>query len=69
MKTIRKNAREEIRISRSEFKGYDLINVRVWFQDRETGTMRPGQNGLAFRAGLVDEIIDALLDAKASVHG
>ena len=69
MKAISKNAREEIRISRSEFKGYDLINVRVWFQDRETGAMRPGKDEIAIRAALVDEIIDALLDAKASVHG
>jgi hypothetical protein len=64
MKTIRKNAREEIRVARTEYKGFDLINVRVWFEDRETGTMRPGKDGLAFRAGLVDEVIDALLDAK-----
>lgn len=64
MKAIRKNAREEYRVTRAEFKGYDLINIRVWLEDRETGTMRPGKDGLAFRAGLVDEVIDALLDAK-----
>jgi hypothetical protein len=62
--TIRKNAREEIRVTRGDFKGHDIVGLRVWFQDRETGEMRPGKDGLAFRAELVDEIIEALRAAK-----
>src|SRR5271154_1247184 len=63
--TVRKNAREEIRITRGDFKGFDVVGVRVWFQDRESGEMRPGKDGLAFRAELVDEIIEGLRAAKA----
>ena len=63
--TIRKNGREEIRVTRGDFKGFDVVGVRVWFQDRDTGEMRPGKDGLAFRAELVDEIIEALRAAKA----
>jgi len=63
MKTIRKNAREEIRVARVEYKGYDLVNLRIWFR-ADDGSMRPGRDGFAIRAGLVDELIDALLDAK-----
>jgi hypothetical protein len=62
--TIRKNAREEIRISRSEFKGYDIVHIRVWFKDHDTGEMRPSRHGLAFRAELVDEVIEGLQAAK-----
>ena len=62
--TVRKNAREEIRVTRGAFKGFDVIGVRVWFQDRDTGEMRPGKDGLAFRAELVDEVIAALQAAK-----
>jgi hypothetical protein len=62
--TVRKNAREEIRITRGDFKGFDVVGVRVWFQDRDTGVMRPGKDGLAFRAELVDEIIEGLRAAK-----
>jgi hypothetical protein len=62
--TVRKNAREEIRITRGDFKGFDVIGVRVWFQDRDTGEMQPGKGGLAFRAELVDELIEALRAAK-----
>ena len=28
--TVRKNAREEIRITRGDFKGFDVVGVRVW---------------------------------------
>ncbi len=66
--TIRKNAREEIHITRGEYKGHDVVGVRVWFQDRDTGEMRPGKDGLAFRAELVDEIIEALQAAKDGRH-
>ena len=62
--TVRKNAREEIRFTRGDFKGRDIVNLRVWFQDRDTGEMRPGKDGLAFRAELVEEIIECLRAAK-----
>jgi hypothetical protein len=62
--TIRKNTREEIRVTRGEYKGHDIIAVRVWFEDRETGEMRPGKDGLAFRVDLVDEVIEGLQAAK-----
>jgi hypothetical protein len=45
--TIRKNSREEIRVTRGDFKGHDIIGVRVWFEDRGTGEMRPGKDGIA----------------------
>ena len=55
---IQKNAREEIRITRENFKGNDLVNVRVWYHDG--AEMRPGKQGLAFRVELLPQILDAL---------
>ena len=62
--TVRKNAREEIRVTRGDFKGHDIVGLRVWFEDRASGEMRPGKDGLAFRAELVDELIEGLKAAK-----
>lgn len=56
---IRKNAREVIRIERQDFKGHDLINIRVFF-DAGEGEMKPGKQGVAFRAALLPDILDAL---------
>ena len=56
---IRKNAREEIRITLDDFKGHQLVNLRVWF-DAGNGEFRPGKQGLAFRLDLLPEVLKAL---------
>ncbi|WP_062561005.1 transcriptional coactivator p15/PC4 family protein [Paracoccus aminovorans] len=63
---IKKNGREEIRITAENFKGHDLINIRVWFDDG-TGTMRPGKQGMAFRLDLLPTVMETL--GKASKSG
>ena len=57
--SIRKNAREELRIERQEYRGHDMINLRVWFDDG-TGEYRPGKQGIAFKAELLMDVLDAL---------
>ena len=61
MRIIQKNAREEIRIERTDFKGHDLINVRVFYDDG-SGDKRPSKQGIALRTELLPEIVDALCD-------
>lgn len=56
---IRKNSREVIRVSREEFNGHDLVNIRVFF-DAGGGDMKPGKQGVAFRAALLPELQAAL---------
>lgn len=60
--TIRKNAREEIRVGLQDFKGRQIAAVRVWFQ-AEDGSMRPGKDGLNFKVELLPELADALAKA------
>ena len=62
--TIKKNTREEIRVTRGEFKGHDMVNVRV-FYDAGDGEMKPGKQGVAFRAVLLPEVLNALCAIKA----
>lgn len=65
MAAIRKNAREEIRITLDDFRGYQLVNLRVWF-DAGDGEYRPGKQGLAFRADLLSEVLEALRALEGS---
>lgn len=62
MTTIRKNAREEIRVTVDTFKGQELCNLRVWYEDG--GEYRPGKQGLAVRLALLPDLIDALTAAQ-----
>lgn len=60
--TIKKNAREELRISIDEFKGQTLCNLRIWYEDGNE--YHPGKQGLALRLALLPDLIAALQKAQ-----
>ncbi|AZF90286.1 MAG: hypothetical protein BPH100C_225 [Phage 5P_2] len=57
---IEKNKREQIRIEATEFKGQDLVDIRVYYQDQADGEWKPSKKGIAFKTELLPEIIKAL---------
>jgi len=61
---IDKNAQEEIIVQLTEFKGYDLVDLRVWVKSLvgETGT--PTKKGLTVKPDLLPELIEALQEAE-----
>ncbi len=59
MAEITTNSREILHVNRGEFKGHDMVNVRVFF-DAGEGEMKPGKQGVAFRAALLPDVLDAL---------
>ncbi|WP_454917296.1 transcriptional coactivator p15/PC4 family protein [Xanthobacter sediminis] len=67
--TIRKNAREEIRVSLGEYNGHQLFSARVWFE-ADDGSMRPSKAGLAFRVDRLPDFAEAVQAAlKAQEDG
>lgn len=58
--SIPKNSREELRISRSDFRGHVLATLRVWYQPDDDNEMRPGKQGVAFKIDKLPAVIDAL---------
>ena len=60
--SIKKNSREEIRVSLDLFNGHRLFNMRVFFE-AEDGSMRPGKNGLAFKVDKLEEFAAAVTTA------
>lgn len=56
---IRKNQREVYRIMRRTFRGHKLVDVRVWFDDADTGERRPGK-GVSIKAEALPEIVKVL---------
>lgn len=59
MIAVRKNLREEIRITQENFRGHDLLNIRVFYRN-DDGKWRPGKQGVAIRMELVPEFLGAL---------
>lgn len=65
--TVQKNAREELRISLSEFKGYNLVSQRVWYR-AEDGEWRPSKAGVVIRVERLQDLIDGLLAAQEATE-
>ena len=65
--TIPKNAREELSISLTEFKGYNLVSQRVWYR-ADDGEMRPSKAGVVIRIERLPELIEGLQAAQAAAQ-
>lgn len=65
--TIKKNSREEVRVSLDEFRGHHLVNVRV-FYDAGDGEMKPGKQGIAVKVELLPELLSALVAAEMTAR-
>ncbi len=68
--TIKKNSREEIRVGLDEFEGRPIFQARVYY-DPGDGDMRPGKNGIGFKAELLADFADGVSLAleKARARG
>jgi hypothetical protein len=67
--TLQMNSFEEIRVELTEFRGYDLVNLRVWAKPRDGGSERiPTKAGIACKVALLPELIAALQKAEAEAR-
>lgn len=57
---FKKRKNEEVRISRGEFKGHQLINIRIFYSD-EDGEMRATRKGVTFDLNLFSEFRRAIM--------
>ena len=65
MREFQKNDRGEmVRIVREDYRGTDLVNIRVWYR-ANNGEMRPSKAGIAINGGQIDQLIEALQAVKA----
>jgi len=64
IKDIKKNNNEIIRIEVSEFKGQDLINIRIWYlsHDYNSGdaVYKPTQKGVTLNISEYNELKDGI---------
>ena len=65
MREFQKNDRGEmVRIVREDYKGTDLVNIRVWYR-ADNGEMRPSKTGITINGNQIDQLIEALQAVKA----
>ena len=61
--TIAKNTRETVRVELDEYRGHQLLSVRVWFSDN-AGEARPSPKGLSVDVRHLPALRAALDDAE-----
>jgi hypothetical protein len=62
MKEIRKNKSEVIRIQLKEYEGHKLIDLRVWYEDKETGEYKPTKKGISFNRNFALNVTNAITE-------
>jgi len=63
---IDKNSQEEIIVQLTEFKGHDLVDLRVWTKPlagEADAKETPTRKGLTVKPDLIPELIEALQEA------
>lgn len=59
-----RNETEKLIIENSEYKGHELVSLRIYFLSKENEWL-PTKKGVTFRRDQLDEVIDALGKIKA----
>ena len=63
--TVAKNAAEEVRVSLSEFKGSQLIDLRIYAEfGAAVGEKQATRKGIALKLAKLPELIEALQAAR-----
>ena len=57
--TFVKNARESIVISESDYKGFDLVDIRTFYVD-SAGELAPTRKGITIRADKLTDFVATL---------
>lgn len=57
IRTLNKNALEQIRIGLTEFKGYQLAYIRIFYQ-AGPDEWKPSPKGITFQVHLLPEVIE-----------
>ncbi len=64
---LERNPTEKLIIEKSNFKGRDLVNMRIYYlAGEEEDDWRPTKKGITFRLDQLDEVLDYLNKIKNS---
>jgi hypothetical protein len=62
---IQKNSDEVVRVVLDQFKGHDLVDIRVFARFTMAGALMPTKRGVSIKIGRALDLADALRHAEA----
>ena len=66
---VQKNQKEKIIVSTNEYQGYKFVDLRVHYEDENTGEYKPTKKGIALSSKVIDEIVELLQTGKGLLNG
>ena len=67
--TFEKNAREEIKVQLTEYKGHQLLDIRIFFLPADGGESRPTRRGITMSTNLIPHLKKAIGEAQSALTG
>lgn len=64
---LQKNSTEKIRISLSEYKGYQYIDVRIFFE-ADDGSWKPTKKGITISRDNIEPLINLLHEGQKKLN-
>jgi hypothetical protein len=64
---IPKNPTEEVRVALTSYRGHDLVDIRVFYQD-EQGEWRPTKRGVSISVDSFTELREAITKAEEMLN-
>lgn len=62
--TFKKNKFQEVRVGIREFKGNDLIDIRIWTQTQGADEMVPTAKGVSININLLEDLKKSIVVAE-----
>lgn len=63
---IQKSRNAEIRVTCDQYKGREVIDIRVWFVEQDSGLWKPSSRGVQFDEKRLEAVIAGLASARTS---
>ena len=63
---MEKSSGQLIRVTETEYEGYDLVDVRVYFRDKQD-TLRPTRKGISLRRETFGDFADMIAEAREAL--
>lgn len=60
--TFEKNSREVVKLSISEFRGKKLLDLRIWYYDKNEDDYKPSKKGLSISVDKYNELKDSVIN-------
>lgn len=63
-----KSMNAELRVTRSHYRGRDVVDLRVWFVPKQGGAMIPSGRGVQLEERRLDSLVELLLEAQRATR-